>query len=96
MKPPIQIWVFEDAPEELQIPYNGGDEDFVILCPPDVEPPYQLKEMGCSDNDRYTVDEEGNVFTEEWDKDDSLLIKVPTDWKCPNYKGYTIIIPSHA
>ncbi len=32
--PPIQVWRFEDAPEELrQKSTNGGDEDWIALVP---------------------------------------------------------------
>jgi hypothetical protein len=34
MKPPIQIWKFEDAPKELQaLSTNGGDEDWLAIVP---------------------------------------------------------------
>jgi hypothetical protein len=33
---PIKVWVFEDAPAELQALSNhGGDEDWLVLVPKD-------------------------------------------------------------
>lgn len=32
----IKVWVFHEAPEELQkLSRNGGDEDYVMLVPPE-------------------------------------------------------------
>lgn len=33
-RPPIQVWEFEDAPEEFRaLSQNGGDEDWIALIP---------------------------------------------------------------
>jgi hypothetical protein len=41
MKPPIQIWKFEDAPKELQaLNDNGGDEDWLAILPDYLEGQY--------------------------------------------------------
>jgi hypothetical protein len=36
-KEPIKVWAFKDAPVEYQYSL-GGDEDWVALLPPGVEP----------------------------------------------------------
>ena len=38
MRNPIQVWRFEDAPEEYKkLSPHGGDEDWLILVPPGYE-----------------------------------------------------------
>lgn len=99
----IILWRFQDAPEELRIPYNGCDEDFAILIPPNIEEiPDKLERLGCSSNDVYRVNQDGTVDKREEDRrfDDRTCEEITswerTDWTCPSYPGCTIIIASHA
>lgn len=32
-KRPIQVWYWDEAPEELKVCGHGGDEDYLILVP---------------------------------------------------------------
>ncbi len=34
---PIQVWDYHQAPEELKLSDNGGDEDWLALVPPGYE-----------------------------------------------------------
>lgn len=31
---PVLIWQYDEAPQELQVSENGGDEDYLALVPP--------------------------------------------------------------
>lgn len=90
----ILIWHWEDAPKELKFPFNGGDEDFVIVLPPNMELPYQFQNLGGCSNDIYRVNVFGEVEEQkeydvwEYTKHD---IGVNSPWV-----GCTIIIPCHS
>ncbi len=94
--PAILVWEFGDAPEELQIPFNGGDEDFVVLAHKGQEIPWKLRELGCCGKDEYLVDEGGPVFRRKWNDNEDCYDIEFCKWECPSYPGCTIIISSHA
>lgn len=100
MKLPILVWRFEDAPVELQFPFNAGDEDWVAAVPPNYSNQWiawiESSQFGCCDVDEYTIDpDSGIVYRVDKDSDDNGKLE-PTELTAPDYKGYRIFIGSHA
>jgi hypothetical protein len=108
-KAPILVWDYDDAPEEIRISTNGGDEDMIIAVPPGQEVPWRFQELGCCSNDFFTVDENGNVLIEKGSHgSEQFSLENPAKYKlviryrektgfnCPNYKGWQFVIPCHA
>lgn len=54
---PIKIWRYKDAPAELQVSTNGGDEDWLAEVPPHVAEDYipwlEDESFGCCARDTY-------------------------------------------
>lgn len=93
------VWRFRDAPHQLQIPFNGGDEDYVVAAKSIGLIPDALCCLGCCSNDIYILDAMGVAFRipERYEKESDALSRAEkTDWCAPAYKGWTVIIASHA
>lgn len=88
---PILIWHFHEAPGEIRIS-QGGDEDLVIAVPPKQEAHWRVLQL-CDDAAVLRVLMDGSVERQDCD-DSSKWEAMP--FNCPNYAGWTIIIPSHA
>ena len=93
---PIRIWPFHEAPKDLQIPFNGGDEDYVCVYHPESQYPHQIECLGCCNNDVYKVDENGVIcrrfykpITDDYDYE-------PTELKAPDFAGFMVVISCHA
>ena len=94
------IWEFYEAPEELRFPFNGGDEDFIIVLPPDKQIPWAFENLGCCSNSVYRIDAYGRVCvrkdhkdeTDEWNWEETdVKLDVNSPWiNC------VILIPCHA
>lgn len=93
---PVRIWPFHSAPEELRIPFNGGDEDWVTVCEKGADYPFQLDGLGCCNNDRYVVDDHGSIHRQKYNESEGKCDLDPTDLKAPNFIGCTVIIACHA
>lgn len=99
MTEPIQIWRFGDAPPELQYRFAGGDEDFIVLIPPDADCPFQLENLGCCDNKEFEISESGE-FMQRLELGGDFKWKVePTGFQsvaAAAYAGYRVIISCHS
>ena len=93
------VWEFHEAPKELQVPFNGGDEDFIVATPLDFIP-WQLEGLGCCTNDNYQVSTDGvicrarNVENVETGNHERVL--EPTELRAPAFKGWRFIVSCHA